>query len=104
MFGNRGIYADGWYANTTPIVDPWTLFSVPPQDVMNSYKWELYDQTKDWTQKNDLAQKMPDKLRDMQQLFIAEAGKYQVFPLDNPLATRMVTPRPSVVAGRTHFA
>ena len=103
MFGNRGIYNDGWYANTTPIVDPWALFSVPPQDVMNSYKWELYDLTKDWTQNNDLAAKMPDKLHELQQLFIAEAGKNQVFPLDNSVATRMVTPRPSVVAGRSHF-
>lgn len=39
MFGNRGIYADGWFANTYPIVAPWALFSVPPLDVMNSYKW-----------------------------------------------------------------
>ncbi len=103
MFGNRGIYNDGWYANTTPIVDPWALFSIPPTDVMNSYKWELYDLTKDWTQSNDLAATMPDKLREMQELFIAEASKFQVFPLDNAVATRMVTPRPSVVAGRTHF-
>ncbi len=102
MFGNRGIYNDGWYANTRPIVDAWALFSVPPQDVMNSYTWELYDLTKDWTQDHDLADKMPDKLRDMQELFIAEASKYQVFPLDNALATRMVTPRPSVVAGRPY--
>jgi arylsulfatase len=103
MFGNRGIYNDGWYANTTPIVDPWELFSVPPEDVMNSYKWELYDLTKDWTQNNDLASTMPDKLRDLQELFIVEASKFQVFPLDNAVATRLVTPRPSVVAGRTHF-
>ncbi|WP_232829447.1 arylsulfatase [Tropicimonas sp. IMCC34043] len=103
MFGNRGIYNNGWYANTTPIVDPWSLFSVPAQDVMNSFKWELYDLTKDWTQNNDLAAEMPDKLRDMQQLFIAEASKYHVFPLDNSLAPRMVTPRPSVIAGKSHF-
>ena len=103
MFGNRGIYDDGWYANTTPIVDPWALFSVPPVDVMDSYKWELYDLTKDWTQNNDLAAQMPDKLKELQELFIAEAAKNQVFPLDNSVATRMVTPRPSVVAGRSHF-
>ena len=103
MFGNRGIYNDGWYANTTPKVYPWELFSVPPQDVMDGYKWELYDLTKDWTQNNDLATAMPDKLKEMQQLFIAEASKNQVFPLDNSLAPRMVTPRPSVVAGLSHF-
>ncbi len=103
MFGNRGIYNDGWYANTTPIVDPWDLFSVPNPDVMNSYKWELYDLTRDWTQNNDLATSEPDRLRDLKELFTAEASKYQVFPLDNAVATRMVTPRPSVVAGKTHF-
>ncbi len=103
MFGNRGIYADGWFANTTPIVVPWALFSVPPVDVMNSYQWELYDLTKDWTQDHDLAKAMPDKLREMQELWIVEASKYHVFPLDNSVATRMVTPRPSVSAGRSQF-
>ncbi len=103
MFGNRGIYNDGWYANTKPIVDPWQLFSVPPVDVMNSYEWELYDLTKDWTQFTDLAAEMPKKLRDLKELFIREGGRYNVFPLNNALATRMVTPRPSPIAGKTHF-
>jgi arylsulfatase A-like enzyme len=103
MLGNRGIYHDGWYANTRPIQAPWLLASTPPQDVMNSYKWELYDLTKDWTQDNDLAAANPAKLKEMQELFMVEAAKYQVFPLDNSLATRMVTPRPSVTAGRTVF-
>ena len=103
IFGNRGIYNDGWYANTKPIVKPWDLFSVPPQDVMNGYEWELYDLTKDWTQYTNLAQKMPDKLRDMKQLFTEQGGKYHVFPLNNAVATRIVTPRPSPIAGKTHF-
>ena len=103
MFGNRGIYADGWCANTTPIVDPWALFSAPPTDVAQAYKWELYDLTKDWTQNNDLAAKMPDKLAEMQAMFMVEGAKNNVFPLDNALATRMVVPRPSPIAGMTHF-
>jgi arylsulfatase A-like enzyme len=103
MMGNRGIYHDGWYANTSPITVPWMLASTPPQDVMNGYKWELYDLTKDWTQDKDLAAANPTKLKEMQNLFVAEAKKYQVFPLDNALATRMVAPRPSVTAGRTEF-
>jgi arylsulfatase A-like enzyme len=103
MFGNRGIYHDGWYANTRPISPPWELGATPNPDVMNSYTWELYDLTKDWTQDNDLATAQPAKLREMQELFMVEAAKYQVFPLDNSLATRMVTPRPSVTAGRTVF-
>ncbi|MBI5248778.1 MAG: sulfatase-like hydrolase/transferase, partial [Desulfomonile tiedjei] len=103
MFGNRGIYHDGWYANTYPISPPWLLTAVPNPDVMNSYKWELYDLTKDWTQDNDLAASNPAKLKEMQELFMVEAAKYQVFPLDNSMATRMVTLRPSVTAGRTVF-
>jgi arylsulfatase len=103
MFGNRGIYHDGWYANTRPISPPWDLVATPNPDVMNSYKWELYDLTKDWTQDNDLAASNPAKLKEMQELFMVEAARYQVFPLDNSLATRMVTPRPSVTAGRTVF-
>ena len=103
MFGNRGIYHNGWYANTQPISPPWNLGATPNPDVMNSYKWELYDLTNDWTQENDLAASKSDKLKEMQQIFIKEANKYQVFPLDNSLATRMVTPRPSVTAGRNEF-
>ncbi len=103
MFANRGIYHDGWYANTLPISPPWKLVATPNPDVMNSYKWELYDLTKDWTQDNDLAASNPAKLKEMQQLFMVEAAKYQVFPLDNSMASRMVTPRPSVTAGRTVF-
>ena len=103
MMGNRGIYHDGWYANTRPITAPWKLAGTPPQDVMNGYTWELYDLTKDWTQDNDLAASNPAKLKEMQELFLLEAARYQVFPLDNSLATRMVTPRPSVTAGRTLF-
>ena len=103
MMGNRGIYHDGWYANTTPITAPWMLAATPPQDVMNGYKWELYDLRRDWTQNDDLAAANPAKLKEMQQLFVAEAKKYQVFPLDNALAARMVTPRPSVTAGRSEF-
>jgi arylsulfatase A-like enzyme len=103
MFGNRGIYHDGWYANTRPISPPWRLAATLPTDVMNSYQWELYDLTKDWTQDNDLAASNPAKLKEMQELFMVEAAKYQVFPLDNSLATRMVTPRPSLAAGRNVF-
>src|SRR5262249_53715063 len=74
-----------------------------PRDVANGYKWELYDLTKDWTQANDLAKTNPDKLRQMQELFLVEAAKYQVFPLDNTLSTRLLAPRPSLTAGRTVF-
>jgi arylsulfatase len=103
MMGNRALYHDGWIASTTPIVAPWDLAGVFPKDVANGYKWELYDLTKDWTQDNDLAKTNPDKLRQMQELFLVEAAKNQVFPLDNALATRALIPRPSLTAGRNVF-
>jgi len=103
MFGNRGIYHEGWYANTRPISPPWNLSATPNQDVVNSYQWELYDLTKDVTQSHDLAAANPAKLKEMQALFMTEAEKYQVLPLDNSLAGRMVTARPSVTAGRSEF-
>ena len=86
-----------------PINAPWNLTGTPPQDVVNGYKWELYDLTKDWTQNNDLSAANPKKLKEMQDLFMIEARKYQVLPMDNSLAARMVTPRPSVTAGRSEF-
>jgi arylsulfatase A-like enzyme len=104
MFGSRAIYHDGWIASAPPIIAPWALSLKPPApDVMNSFTWQLYDLGKDWTQADDLAPKMPDKLRDMQQLFILEASKYNVFPLDDRLLPRFVGPKPSYTMGRTVF-
>ena len=70
---------------------------------VNDYNWELYHITEDYPQNNDLASKMPDKLKEMQALFLTEAAKYQVLPLDNTGFARLLTPRPSAVAGRTVF-
>jgi arylsulfatase A-like enzyme len=103
MLGNRGIYHDGWYANTRPINPPWNLTGTLNPDVINAYQWELYDVSKDWTQNDDLAASNPAKLKEMQDLFLLEAAKYQVFPIDNSLAPRMVAARPSVTAGRNVF-
>ena len=64
---------------------------------------ELYYIAEDYSEYNDLATKMPDKLKEMQALFLKEAGKYQVFPLDNTGFVRALTPRPSAVAGKTVF-
>src|SRR5260221_1547372 len=70
---------------------------------INDYKWELYNIVDDYSQSNDLAAKNPDKLRELQALFLTEAAKYQVLPLDNSVLPRMVTPRPSATAGKTVF-
>ena len=101
MVGNRAIYHDGWMASTTPPQPPWMLGAKMP--ALSDYKWELYHVSEDFSQYNDLAAKMPDKLKEMQALFLTEAGKYNVFPLDNSGFVRVMSPRPSAVAGRTVF-
>ncbi len=103
MAGNRGIYHDGWMANTTPFAPPWDLATGKLPDVVNGYKWELYNITEDFTQNNDLAAKNPAKLKELQDLFVSEAAKYNVLPLDNTAFVRLQTPRPSAVAGKTVF-
>jgi Sulfatase len=101
MICNRGIYHDGWYACTTPPVPPWVLNSKMPDP--KDYKWELYNLAEDFSQANDLAAQMPDKLKELQALFLQEAAKYDVFPLSNDSFARALEPRPSAVAGLKEF-
>lgn len=103
MLGNRAIYSDGWVAATTPATLPWELSSAAPPDVITGYTWELYNVQEDPTQFNDLAAKMPDKLKQLQDLFYSEAKKYNVLPLDNSTLSRWNAPRPNLTAGRTVF-
>jgi arylsulfatase A-like enzyme len=101
LIANRGIYHEGWYANTTPPVAPWVLNAKMPD--IADYKWELYNLDQDFSQADDLAAKNPAKLKEMQALFQQEAAKYQVLPLDNSQFQRAIAPRPSAVAGMTTF-
>jgi arylsulfatase len=103
MFGNRALYHDGWVATTTPPVPPWMMGSKPMPEVVNGYQWELYHIADDYSQNNDLAAQFPEKLQELQELFIVEATKYKVFPLDNSVLTRLITPKPSATAGRSVF-
>ncbi len=105
MFGNRGIYHDGWVACTTPHFAPWEDQSNAPQvDIIGGYKWELYNVAEDFSEAVNVADKYPDKLRELQLLFYAEAAKYNVLPLDDSKVTRMdVALRPSLTRGRTEF-
>ena len=88
---------------TTPATLPWELSTKSPPDVITGYNWELYNVAVDPTESEDLAQKMPGKLKEMQDLFYAEARKHDVLPLDNSTLARWNTPRPSLTAGRTVF-
>ena len=102
MFGDRAIYHDGWIASTTPPAGPWLLGLGKLPNVLDGYNWELYNLTKDFSQYNDLASKEPAKLKELQDLFLVEAAKYQVFPLDNSVATRFGQ-QPSTTTGRDTF-
>jgi len=102
MVGNRAIYHDGWIAATTPPAAPW-LLATGKLTGINSYNWELYNVAGDYSENNDLAAQQPAKLKELQALFNSEAAKYNVFPLDNSGFSRLLTPRPSAIAGRTVF-
>ena len=103
MFGNRALYHDGWIATTVPPQPPWLMGTVKMPDVLTGYKWELYNIVDDFSENSDLGAKNPDKLKELQGLFMDEARKYQVLPLDNSILARILAPRPSATAGRTEF-
>ena len=102
MFANRAIYNNGWIATTVPPVPTWDL-GTKPLPPISDYQWELYDITKDYSENNNLAASNPAKLKELQALFMMEAAKYEVLPLDNTVLPRIIAPRPSAVAGRTEF-
>jgi arylsulfatase len=98
MLGNRAIYSNGWIASCRHGRLPWETSGSAGWD---DDKWELYNLEEDFTQATDLAKKEPAKLRELQDLFMAEAAKYNVLPLDDRFAERMdITLRPSFFAGR----
>jgi arylsulfatase len=103
MFGNRALYHDSWIATTVPPQPPWLMGTVQMPDVLTGYKWELYNIADDFSENSDLSAKNPDKLKELQGLFMDEARKYQVLPLDNSILQRLLAPRPSATAGRTEF-
>jgi arylsulfatase len=103
MFGDHAMYHDGWIASTKVTRPPWVNFGAFNPDPFNNVTWELYDLTKDWTQFEDVAAKNPEKVKELKALFLKEAEKYQVLPLDSSTATRLVQPRPNITAGRSEF-
>ena len=104
MLGNRAIFHEGWVACTTPATLPWELSSKPAPDVLTGYQWELYHVAVDPTQSNDLAAQMPDKLKELQDLFYAEAAKHDVLPLENTTLARWNAPKPNLTSGKTDFS
>jgi len=102
MMGDRAIYHDGWMASTKVMRPPWDIAGGVGADPMK-YPWELYDLNNDYSQSTDLAAKFPEKVKQMKALFMQEAKKYQVLPLDATVVTRVISPRPSINAGRNVF-
>ncbi len=101
IFCNRAIYHDGWVAGTVHKA-PWEARS--RADSFDKDKWELYHVAEDFSQANDLAAEKPEKLRELQALFLKEAAKYHVLPLDDRLLERLnasLVGRPDVMGGRT---
>jgi arylsulfatase len=103
MLGVQGLYNDGWMLSGVPVRPPWELLGTAILDPASAYKFELYDVRHDWTQYTDVAAQNPAKVREMTDLMFTEFAKYQVLPLDASVATRMVTPRPSMSGGRKVF-
>ena len=104
MFGNRGIYHKGWTA-VTRHKTPWLLIG-EKTPAFDDDVWELYDTNKDWSQANNLSKQMPEKLHELQRLWLIEATRYNVLPLDDRIAERMnpdTAGRPVLIKGKTQL-
>jgi arylsulfatase len=101
MFGNRGIYHKGWTAVTRHST-PWIISSDKP--AFDDDVWELYDTNKDWSQAHDLSKEMPEKLHELQRLWIIEATRNNVLPMDDRTAERFnsdLAGRPVLISGNS---
>ncbi len=103
MMGQWALYHEGWLLSTQVNRAPWEAFGAANPDPLNNQVLELYDLNTDFSQSQNIADKHPDKVKQMKQMFIEEAKKYQVLPLDASVAARIVAPRPNITAGRTEF-
>jgi arylsulfatase A-like enzyme len=100
MFGNRGVYHEGWVACTRHSI-PWLLTQNPP---LSEDVWELYDVRSDFSQAHDLAAQQPEKLAELQQVFLDEAVRNHVLPIDDRRSERfdpVIAGRPDALRGRT---
>ena len=104
VIANQGIYHDGWIANSTPKRLPWEGRGPSNPDPFNDYEWELYNLREDFSQSKNLAKENPEKLEELRAIFISEAKKNQVFPLDDRYIERAdPANRPEPNRGRKEF-
>jgi arylsulfatase len=103
MMGQWALYQDGWVLSTKVNLAPWEAFGPANPDPLNNQVFQLYNLNTDFAQAEDIAAKYPQKVTELKAQFVAEARKYQVFPLDASVAARVVAPRPNIAAGRSEF-
>jgi arylsulfatase A-like enzyme len=101
VMGTRGIYHNGWMASTYHNKIQWRPGPVP---AFEDDRWELYHLDKDFSQAEDLAAKEPKKLQELKELFLVEAARNQVLPLDDRGPNRIVGARPSIIGDRKTFS
>jgi arylsulfatase A-like enzyme len=103
MMGDHALYKDGWWLATKVKRAPWEAFGPANPDPLNNAVFELYDLNADYSQTEDVAAKYPDKVEELRKVFLEEAKKHNVLPLDASVAARIVAPRPNITAGRSEF-
>jgi len=103
MMGQWALYHEGWLLSTKVNRAPWQAFGTANTDPLNNQVFQLYNLEESWNQTHDIAAENPDKVKEMRKMFLEEAKKYQVLPLDASVAARIVAPRPNITAGRTEF-
>jgi arylsulfatase len=100
VMGNRAIYHKGW----TAVTKHYTPWMIAPRPALDDDVWELYDTTKDWSQSHDLSKELPKKLQELQRLWLIEATRYKVLPIDDRLMEKLnpdLAGRPVLIKGKT---
>ena len=100
MMGQWAMYHDGWFMSTKVNRAPWQAFSAANPDPLNNQTFLLYNLNTDWNQTSDIAAEHPEKVKNMRAMFLEEAKKYQVLPLNASVGARVAAQRPSLTAGR----
>jgi arylsulfatase len=103
MMGQWALYHEGWLLSTKVNRAPWQAFGPANPDPLNNQVFELYDLDTDFSQSQNIADQHPDMVKKLRKMFVKEAEKYHVFPMDASVAARIVAPRPNITAGRTEF-
>ena len=103
MMGQWALYDEGWFLSTKVNRAPWEAYGAANTDPLNNQVLELYNLNTDFSQSQNIADSNPEKVQEMKKKFIAEAKKYNVFPMDASVAARVIANRPNITAGRSEF-